>query len=211
MPTGWERLTAALAVLACGLCLGGVAAAVVRSTAPPSSAAIRDGGLASERGRPSPDAPRVGAPVRVRIPAIGVDARLDGLGLNADGTLEVPPYDRAGWYQGGPKPGDDGPAVIAAHVDSTTGPAVFYRLRFLTAGDIVTVDYDDGTAVHFVVTGADRYLKTEFPTERVYGDTDAPELRLITCGGSFDRRAGSYEENLVVWATARPDGAALTL
>jgi sortase (surface protein transpeptidase) len=142
-----------------------------------------------------------GSPVRVRIPAIGVRADMDQLGLNADGTLSVPPYDRAGWYGGGPKPGETGPAVIAAHVDSETGPAVFHKLSLLRPGDAVTVDYDDGTSVEFVVRGADRYLKSEFPTERVYGVTEIPELRLITCGGSFDRRARSYTENLVVTAT----------
>jgi len=86
-------------------------------------------------------------------------------------------------------------------VDSTTGPAVFHRLKLLGVGDAVTVDYDDGTAVDFVVRGAERFAKSAFPSERVYGATEVPELRLITCGGSFDRRTQSYRENLVVWAT----------
>ena len=139
-------------------------------------------------------------PVRVRIPAIEVDADLDSLGLDGDGSLEVPPYERAGWWAGGAKPGEDGPAVIAAHVDSTDGPAVFYRLDQLQAGDTVAVDYDDGTTVEFVVSGSESFAKTEFPTDDVYGDTEGPELRLITCGGSFDRRTRSYEDNLIVWA-----------
>ncbi|MGI8982965.1 MAG: class F sortase [Acidimicrobiales bacterium] len=185
----------ALAVLALGLFLVGLATVVTGETAP--SAAVRAASPPVAGRRPA----LAGTPVRVRIPAIGVDARMDGLGLNSDGSLEVPPYDRAGWYQGGAKPGERGPAVIAAHVDSTTGPAVFYRLKRLGAGDEVTVDYDDGTAVDFVVRSAERFAKSAFPTERVYGATEESELRLITCGGSFDRRTHSYLENLVVWAT----------
>ncbi len=126
---------------------------------------------------------------------------MNRLGLNGDGTLEVPPYDRAGWYGGGPKPGETGPAVIAAHVDSDTGPAVFYKLKLLRPGDSVTVDYDEGTSVDFVVAGAESYPKSQFPTDRVYGATASPELRLITCGGSFDRRSRTYAENLVISAT----------
>lgn len=138
----------------------------------------------------------------MQIPVIGVDAGLDPLGLSSDGTLEVPAYDRAGWYEGGAKPGDRGPAVIAAHVDSTTGPAVFYRLRRLVAGDVLAVHYDDGSRVDFVVTGSERYPKSQFPGEAVYGATDVAALRLITCAGAFDRAARSYRENLVVWAVA---------
>ncbi len=201
MRGGWDRPTAGLALLALGLCLGGIATAVARSTA------IRDTTVASRGAVPAQNSSLGGTPVRVRIPAIGVDADMESLGLDTDGTLEVPPYDRAGWFRGGPKPGETGPAVIAAHVDSTNGPAVFYRLKDLRTGDGITVDYDDGTAVRFVMTGADTFLKSEFPTERVYGDTRAPDLRLITCGGSFDRRAQSYVENLVVWATRSDDAS----
>jgi LPXTG-site transpeptidase (sortase) family protein len=140
-----------------------------------------------------------GDPLRVRIPAIGVDAPLVRLGLNPDRTLEVPGYDESGWYTGGSRPGDRGPAVIAAHVDSRTGPAVFYRLRELKAGDAVHVDYRDGT-VTFSVRESQSFPKTSFPTAQVYGATVGPELRLITCDGTFDRKARSYRSNLVVWA-----------
>lgn len=119
----WNSPRVALAVLAVGLFLGGLVVVVDRQTAAPAAAPAAS---APDAGRP--EAP-VGIPVRVRIPAIGVDAPMDELGLNPNGSLEVPPYDRAGWYEGGPKPGERGPAVIAAHVDSTTGPAVFYRLK----------------------------------------------------------------------------------
>lgn len=191
----WDRPRMALAVLILGLLLGGLVTVVGRQSAPPAAV------LTASPPGASRSPALAGRPVRVRIPAIGVDARMDGLGLHPDGSLEVPPYDRAGWYQGGAKPGQRGPAVVAAHVDSTTGPAVFYRLKLLGVGDAVTVDYDDGTAVDFVVRGAERFTKSAFPSERVYGATEEPELRLITCGGSFDRRTHSYRENLVVWAT----------
>jgi len=177
--------------------LTGTGSAIVLSSGAPG----RDGYVSAGR-RLDTILPLTGEPTTVRIPAIGVDADLDRLGLDPGGALEAPPYDRAGWFGGGPKPGELGPAVIAAHVDSTTGPAVFFRLESLHAGDAVTVGYDDGTTVDLVVTGADRYPKSDFPTEAVYGPTNGPDLRLITCIGRFDRDAGSYDENLVVWATA---------
>ena len=149
-----------------------------------------------------PDRSLKGDPVRIRIGSIGVDAEMIALGLNADGTLEVPPYELAGWFQGGPKPGEIGPAVIAAHVDSLTGPAVFFRLKRLVVGNSVTVDYDDGSSVEFVVVGSNRYPKDEFPTQKVYGPTDNAVLRLITCDGFFDRATRSYDANLVVSAVA---------
>jgi hypothetical protein len=141
------------------------------------------------------------APVRVRIPSIGVDSPLRRLGLDDDGVL-VPPADfaRAGWFSGSPVPGDVGPSVIAGHVDSHDGPAVFFRLGNLVAGDEVLVDRADGTTARFTVTGADRYPKNEFPTEEVYGPTHRAELRLITCGGEFDRDSRSYRDNVVVTA-----------
>jgi sortase (surface protein transpeptidase) len=141
------------------------------------------------------------APVRVRIPSIGVDTRLLRLGVDGDGVL-VPPADfaRAGWFSGSPVPGDVGPSVIAGHLDSHDGPAVFFRLRDLAPGDEVLVDRADGTTARFTVTGADRYPKNAFPTEEVYGPTHRAELRLITCGGEFDRDNRSYRDNVVVTA-----------
>jgi sortase (surface protein transpeptidase) len=139
--------------------------------------------------------------VRVRIPAIGVDSDLATLGVDSAGAL-VPPADfaQAGWFGAGPVPGDVGPAVLAGHVDSRSGPAVFYRLADLTAGDAVEVVRSDGRAVEFEVTGVARYRKDAFPTADVYGATAAPELRLITCGGDFDRSRRSYTDNVVVYA-----------
>jgi len=196
---GWDRTTAALACLVVSVGSAGTAAAVARrSSAPrPPSAAIS---YAAATAGP------VAAPVSVRIPAIDVDAELVELGLDADGALEVPPYEKAGWFIGGPRPGEEGAAVIAAHVDSRTGPAVFYRLRKLQPGDGVSVAYDDGSSVTFEVTRSESFPKSNFPTARVYGPTSGPELRLITCDGTFDRRSGSYSDNLIVWAAPAPSG-----
>jgi hypothetical protein len=141
------------------------------------------------------------APVRVRVPAIGVDSELLRLGTDPAGVL-VPPDDpdRAGWFTGGAVPGDVGPAVVAGHVDSVDGPAVFSRLGELGPGTEVLVDREDGTTARFAVTGVGRYPKRDFPTESVYGPTPRAELRLVTCGGEFDRSARSYLDNVVVTA-----------
>jgi Sortase domain len=143
----------------------------------------------------------VAEPVRLRVPGIGVDAPLDRLGLDAAGTLE-PPEDvaRAGWYAGGPAPGAVGPAVLAGHVDSVSGPGVFARLRELSPGAAVLVDRGDGTTARFTVTAVARHPKDRFPSAAVYGPTAHRELRLVTCGGAFDRSARSYEDNVVVTA-----------
>jgi sortase (surface protein transpeptidase) len=143
----------------------------------------------------------VARPVRLDIPSIGVQSSLFALGLTRDGSMEVPRYEEAGWYEGGARPGENGPAVIAAHVDSKTGPAVFYRLHELLVGDPVTVTRRDGTTARFVVDRLERYAKDSFPTERVYGPTPGPSLRLITCGGAFDETRQSYVENLVAFAS----------
>lgn len=150
------------------------------------------------------DAPRpAAAPLRVRVPSAGIDAALAGIGLDGDGAL-VPPgdVDTAGWFDQGPGPGEPGPAVLAGHVDSTGGPAVFFRLRDVRAGDAVLVTRADGSTVRFTVTRVARYAKTAFPTAEVYAPTPDAELRLITCGGAFDRAARSYRDNVVVYASA---------
>lgn len=142
-------------------------------------------------------------PVSVRVSRIGVDSPLVPLHLDATGVLEDPDvYDRAGWFVDGPAPGDPGPAVIAGHVDSTDGPAVFYRLRELVVGDEVSVDRSDGRTVVFRVDGVQDYPKDAFPTTAVYGPTPGSTLRLITCGGEFDHGKQSYRDNIVAYATA---------
>lgn len=143
-------------------------------------------------------------PVRLEIPAIGVDSTLMDLGLQADGTMEVPPEGfPAGWYTGAPTPGEIGPAVIAGHVD-WTGPGVFYNLRDLVPDDEILVTRADGSVVVFAVTVLEQFAKDEFPTDRVYGDLDVAGLRLITCGGSFNRATGHYEDNIVAFAELVP-------
>jgi sortase family protein len=140
-------------------------------------------------------------PVRVSIPAIHVNSGLQRLGREADGTLQPPTkWAVAGWYAGGVIPGQVGPAVITGHVDSTSGPAVFFRLSKLAIGDRVTVDAADGSHTTFVVDRIQRFVKAHFPTEQVYGPVPVPELRLVTCTGRFDRGARSYVDNLVVSA-----------
>jgi LPXTG-site transpeptidase (sortase) family protein len=133
-----------------------------------------------------------------------VDSELVSLGLNPDGTLAVPTgpdYDKAAWYNGSPTPGSLGPSVLEGHVDSAAnGPSVFYRLGEVKAGDSIEVDSLDGTTSTFTVSRVEVYPKDAFPTMEVYGDTERPELRLITCGGDFDPATGHYRDNTVVYA-----------
>jgi sortase (surface protein transpeptidase) len=144
----------------------------------------------------------VARPVSLVIPLIGVKTRLISLGLTADGALQVPSSTTvAGWYTGSPRPGAIGPAVIVGHIDSLTGPGVFYRLSELRPGDRVYVRRADGTVAEFRVTTVQTYLKDSFPTEAVYGPTPDAELRLITCGGTFDAATGHYLSNVVVYTT----------
>jgi sortase (surface protein transpeptidase) len=147
-------------------------------------------------------------PVRVRIPRIGADSSLTPLSLNADETIQVPPVStpmQAGWYVNGPTPGETGPAIILGHVDGNKHAGIFHRLREMKAGEEVLVDREDGTVLRFVVSKVDQTPKDRFPTEAVYGDTEGPELRLITCGGAFDRAAHNYLDNIIVYAVLQAD------
>ena len=192
---------AATLVAAMLLALVGTGVVVVRSRGPamPGGEVVPSAGVGPAPPTSTSVVAPSGEPLRVRIPAIGVVAPLVRLGLNPDRTLEVPKYQEAGWYTGASRPGSVGPAVIAAHVDSTTGPAVFYRLKELKPGDTVHVDYRHAT-VTFSVRESQSFPKSSFPTARVYGATDDAELRLVTCDGTFDRKARSYLSNRVVWA-----------
>ena len=143
----------------------------------------------------------VAAPVRLRIPAIGVDTTLVRLGLAPDGSIAAPTrWELAGWYAKGPRPGQPAPAVIAGHVDSRSGPAVFYRLRELRPGARVYVARADGSTIRFRVTETRRVAKSAFPADLVYTPTLRPVLRLVTCGGTFDAATGHYRDNVVVSA-----------
>ena len=141
-------------------------------------------------------------PVTIRIPSIEVEAPIIGLGLRDDGAIEIPAKtDETGWWRGGPEPGERGPAVILGHVDSWVGPAVFFRLRELKAGDEVYIDREDGTTVTYIVESSESHGKDTFPTDAVYGATEQPTLRLVTCGGDFDFNERSYLDNLIVFAS----------
>lgn len=169
-----------------------------RPTDPPSG----EGAIGADLGPGEPAAEPAAEPLAVRIPAIGLEASLVPLGLNNDGTLEVPSaFHVAGWYVDGPLPGELGPAVITGHVDSRSGPGAFFQLPRAKPGDEIFVDYGDGTSVSFIAERVEQHPKTAFPTGEVYGDTTRPELRLITCGGAFDRSTGHYRDNVVVWAS----------
>jgi hypothetical protein len=141
-------------------------------------------------------------PTRIDIAAIGVTSDLVRLGLRTDGTMEVPrDFARAGWFTNGPRPGENGPAVIAGHVDSMTGPAAFYRLKDVQPGTDIAVTRADGTNITFRVARVETYEKQAFPTTAVFGPTPDAELRLVTCGGDFDWSKRSYKANIVVYAT----------
>jgi hypothetical protein len=148
-----------------------------------------------------PSRPPAGVPVHLDVPAIGISTGLQRLHLLRDGSLEPPTrWGEAGWYAGGVRPGDDGPAVIAGHVDSTAGPAVFFRLRDLRPGALVTVRERGGSELRFRVDRSRSYPKDRFPSHAVYGPTALPELRLVTCTGEFDYAHHNYLDNLVVFA-----------
>ena len=180
----------------------GIAAPAARADATPSSPAS-----AAPAQPPSSAAPLVlqrSVPTRIEIPSIGVDSALMQLGLTKSGTLQVPPFDKdapAGWYRGSPTPGELGPAVILGHVDTyKAGPVVFYRLAQLRPGNRVLVHRADGTIAPFMVDRVENLPKARFPRLEVYGNTDRPELRLITCGGEWNPKVHDYSENTVVFA-----------
>lgn len=185
-------------------CSGKTPAAV----APPVSTSVP----ATTRAEPSPvptskpkAAVKVGhlarsSPVRLQIASISVDTNLIRLGLRADGSLQVPTGGfPAGWYTGGPTPGELGPAVIAGHVDMS-GPGVFYRLHSTRPGDKVIITRADGSKPVFRVTRVAEYRKDQFPSKLVYGNIANAGLRMITCGGTFNTKTGHYEDNIVVFA-----------
>jgi sortase (surface protein transpeptidase) len=143
-------------------------------------------------------------PVRIEVASIGASAPIDPLGLNADGSLAVPTdFRRAGYYTGRSIPGEIGPAIIVAHVNSKSGPAVFAHLRDVQPGAEVVVTRADGSRIVFVVDRVERHPKNAFPTAEVYGPTPDATLRLITCGGSFDRATGHYRDNYIAFAHRR--------
>ncbi|RKT36664.1 LPXTG-site transpeptidase (sortase) family protein [Microbacterium sp. AG1240] len=190
------------AVVATALVLGGCSSAP-RAESAPSEPAVPEPTRTPAAPEPPPTAAIVEAlaPASVRIPAIELDEPLIDLGITAEGDMEVPEdFDEVGWFTGGGRPGGRGPTVIAAHVDSPTGPAVFLRLEQLVPGDTVEVTDTAGSTFSYVVTEVADYPKSAFPTSRVFGAVADDQLRLITCGGVFDTAAASYVDNRVVYA-----------
>ena len=162
---------------------------------PPSSAAA----LSRPAGRVAAEVAR-SAPVTLRIRAIGLTTAVSKLGLNPDGTVEVPTdFARPGWFRLGPSPGQRGSAVILGHVDSYRGPAVFFRLGALRPGKRVSVTLADHTVAHFLVDAVAMYPKAHFPARKVYGSHGYSALQLVTCGGVFDHSTGHYLSNIVVY------------
>ncbi len=205
-----ERIGAVVVIIAAMVALGALLAAC-SSTVPRSLDAqpvptpsqtmspLAAGALQDPQER---DAVTVNAPpVNIRIPKIGVASALEQLGVDATGRLNPPSdFDLAGWYAGGVVPGDIGPAIIAGHIDSPSAPAVFARLGELRAGDEVVITTSSGDDLSFRVTGTTESAKSAFPTDAVYSNVPAPELRLITCAATFDSSIGHYTDNLVVFA-----------
>jgi hypothetical protein len=144
-------------------------------------------------------------PTGLAVPDVDLRAdHLDDLATDRAGALQVPADPQElGWFTGGAVPGQAGPAVVVGHVDSWQGPGVFWRLRDLHRGDPIDVARSDGTVAHFAVDSVESFDKDAFPTDRVYGPTPGPALRLVTCGGVFDRGARSYLDNVVVFASPR--------
>ncbi|MGO8956048.1 MAG: class F sortase [Streptosporangiaceae bacterium] len=211
----WAALTAILGAVVVGAAVAGLAwASQTPSPATPLGPTpivpIPKGHwAAAPAAAPGP----VAAPRSLDIPRIGVRTRLIRLGLTASGALQVPASTAvAGWYTGSPRPGATGSAVIAGHIDSYRGPGIFFRLRELKPGNLIYVRRADGTLAVFRVTAVRTYAKAHFPTAQVYGPVPDSQLRLITCGGTFDSATGHYLSNVIVFAvlttrrSGRPSG-----
>jgi hypothetical protein len=205
---------AGVLLIAGGAAAVGVAVSAQQHAPQASLAAAGSTGPSAGRG-PSL---RRSLPVSVDIPAIGVSSKLLHLGVNSDGTIQVPSLvtqpGQAAWYKYSVTPGQIGASVIEGHVDSYQGPAVFFRLGALRPGDTIDVRLADGVTAIFKVTGVREYLKSHFPAKAIYQATDYAALRLITCGGAFDYTTGHYLSSTVVFASlissrpARPPAAA---
>jgi len=189
------------ATLAWGLRAAGQPSAAlppsVRHSDPPRAVTLAAAGTA-HRAAASP-------PARIVIPSIGVDAPVTPVGLDRNRALELPPLSEpnlAGWYDQSARPGQPGPSVIAGHVDSRTGPSVFFNVKNLEPGALITVRDAGRQAVTYRVQWIQEASKSAFPTKAVYGDVAYPALRLITCGGPFDAATGHYLDNIIVYAAA---------
>ncbi|WP_372407866.1 class F sortase [Streptomyces luteireticuli] len=204
----------AWAALLCALWLWGREVTEVSPGSWPATGDIAAAGRPPVRALPPPLAPLPGAPPqRLAIRAMGLRAPIEGRGLTREGAVEPPPYDRPGtvaWYRGGPQPGSPGAAVLVGHVDTDRAPAVFYELGSLRPGETVSVARADGSTAEFTVDDVTVFGKDHFDAGRVYGPHTAgrAELRLITCGGDYDRARRQYNANVVVSAYLTGTGPA---
>ncbi|MEU3373200.1 class F sortase [Streptomyces sp. NPDC006660] len=192
---------AALFLLTLGASVTGCGASAAKPATPPPNIVSSSAAPSAASAAPATALP-ASKPVRVRIPAAGVDARpvLD-LGLAGDGTVEVPSVadaDKIGWYDKGVTPGQTGPAVLIGHFDTVQGPAVLKNVAKIKAGDTVSVERADGRTAQFKVRALEQVDKKTFPTQKVYGNTDRPELRIVTCGGELT--GGHRPDNIIVYA-----------
>ncbi len=142
-------------------------------------------------------------PTHINVPSVQIDYDIMSVGRLPDGTMETPPlFDKiTGWYKYSPTPGEIGPAIIVGHIDTYKGPSVFWRLREIQPGAIVEITRADGSIAKFKVEALKQFDQNNFPTQEVYGNIDHAGLRLITCGGTFDRQTGHYNQNTVVFAS----------
>lgn len=173
--------------------------------AAPAPAASSPAAVVPKQASPTPSSPALtrSVPTRLRIPAIAVDAPFTPLSIGASGRLDAPPpndKNLVGWFKDGSTPGERGASIVAGHVDTTTGPAVFLQLRFLRPGSTVDITRADGVVATFKVDSVEKFSKAKFPDKRVYADTPDAQLRLITCGGDYDKKAKDYVDNVVVFA-----------
>ncbi|MFH8375774.1 class F sortase [Streptomyces cyaneofuscatus] len=196
-PSRRPRTVALLSALLTGAALTACAGPAPAPAAPPAAASATAPSATRQ-----PAATDAAAPTQVSIPSLKISSSLMRLGLNADGTVEVPPAEQgmtAGWYSGGSAPGAPGPAVLIGHNDTRFGRAVFHDLKDIRKGAEVLVRDSEGTSLRFTVTGKETVSKKTFPTERVYGTTKGSTLRLVTCDGAFDAE-GHPVDNLIVYA-----------
>jgi sortase (surface protein transpeptidase) len=195
----WRSLVAVLGVAA-AFCLvmwgaGSSPTSPADNAADPSSSTQGTPAVATDAAATSAPA----LPLALSIPAIDVRTNIIRLGQHQDGTVEVPENPaEVGWFHLGPPPGAPGSSVILGHLDSVSGPAVFYRLTELRPGDRIAVRLDDGTTARFRVHSIETYANADFPAQKVYGKQGRSQLNLVTCGGVYDSSRGGYQSNVVV-------------
>jgi sortase (surface protein transpeptidase) len=207
-PKPWRRRRLLIATISVALIVGAaVGARLSESRAERVSTAVKASAVGRTARRSlvaarTPARRAMPIPLRISIPAIGVDAPIVRLGLNPDRTIQVPKnFAEAGWFQPGPEPGERGAAVIVGHLDSRLGPGVFYRLHELPVGAVIKIKVQDGRTVRFIARSMIRVPKSRFPTTRVYVHTGPPALRLVTCAGKLNWATGHHRDNYIVFAT----------